>query len=157
MRSSGCGFSSGYGFSMKPAHDDRHQARGHHAGPHCSATIVRKVASGRVIPSHHARSRPRGDVNGLLATRRRRVLAAGCETGTGMPLTIIAFAPFQLDLRAGQLSRDGVPVPLRPKTFAVLQHLAQGPGELVTKQALLDAVWGDVAVSEDVVRLSAEL
>ena len=71
-----------------------------------------------------------------------------------MPLPIIDFAPFQLDLRAGQLCRDGVPVPLRPKTFAVLEHLVQRPGELVTKQALLDAVWGDVAVSEDVVRLS---
>ena len=69
-----------------------------------------------------------------------------------MALRIIDFAPFQLDLRAGQLCRDGVPVPLRPKTFAVLQHLVQRPSELVTKQALLDAVWGDVAVSEDVVR-----
>jgi hypothetical protein len=45
-------------------------------------------------------------------------------------------------------------VALRPKTFAVLQYLAQHPGDLVTKQALLDSVWGDVAVTEDVVRLS---
>jgi DNA-binding winged helix-turn-helix (wHTH) protein/tetratricopeptide (TPR) repeat protein len=67
---------------------------------------------------------------------------------------IIDFPPFQLDLRAGQLRCDVTPVPLRPKTFAVLQHLAQRPGALVTKQALLDAVWGDVVVSEDVVRLS---
>ena len=66
----------------------------------------------------------------------------------------IDFPPYRLDLRAGQLSRDGTPVRLRPKTFAVLHHLAERPGELVTKQALLDAVWGDVAVSEDVVRLS---
>src|SRR4029453_1235120 len=45
-------------------------------------------------------------------------------------------------------------VALRPKTFAVLVHLAERPCELVTKQALLDAVWGDVAVTEDVVRQS---
>ncbi len=69
-------------------------------------------------------------------------------------LSIIDFAPFQLDLRAGQLRRGNTPLPLRPKTFAVLQHLAERPGELVTKQALLDRVWGHVAVSEDVVRLS---
>ena len=68
--------------------------------------------------------------------------------------TSIDFPPYQLDLRAGQLYRDGTPVHLRPKTFAVLQQLAERPGELVTKQALLDAVWGDVAVTEDVVRLS---
>jgi DNA-binding winged helix-turn-helix (wHTH) protein len=67
---------------------------------------------------------------------------------------IIDFPPFQLDLRAGQLHCEATPVPLRPKTFAVLQHLAERAGELVTKRALLDAVWGDVAVSEDVVRLS---
>src|SRR5262249_12376841 len=47
------------------------------------------------------------------------------------------------------------PVPLRPKTFAFLQYLAERPGELVTKRALLDAVWPGVAVTEDVLRLSA--
>jgi DNA-binding winged helix-turn-helix (wHTH) protein/tetratricopeptide (TPR) repeat protein len=67
---------------------------------------------------------------------------------------LIDFPPFQLDLRGGILRRQGVPVALRPKTFAVLQHLAEHPGELVSKQALLDAVWGDVAVTEEVVRLS---
>jgi DNA-binding winged helix-turn-helix (wHTH) protein len=69
--------------------------------------------------------------------------------------TSIYFPPFQLDLRAGELRRDGKPIPLRPKTFAVLCHLAERPGELLTKQALLDAVWKGVAVTEDVVRLSA--
>lgn len=67
---------------------------------------------------------------------------------------IIDFEPFRLDLRAGQLTCDGISVPLRPKTFAVLQYLAERPGELLTKRVLLDAVWGGLAVSEDVVRLS---
>src|SRR5262245_15855817 len=71
------------------------------------------------------------------------------------PTTTIDFAPFQLDLRAGQLRRDGTPIPLRPKTFAVLRRLAERPGELLTKRELLDEVWKGVAVSEDVVRLSA--
>jgi DNA-binding winged helix-turn-helix (wHTH) protein len=69
-------------------------------------------------------------------------------------LRLIEFPPFQLDLRGGILRREAAPVALRPKTFAVLQHLAERPGELVSKQALLDAVWGDVAVTEEVVRLS---
>ena len=51
--------------------------------------------------------------------------------------------------------RDGTPIPLRPKTYAVLRYLAERPGALVTKRELLDAVWGGAAVSEDVVRLSA--
>src|SRR5262249_31144047 len=41
---------------------------------------------------------------------------------------------------------------------AVLLHLAEHPGELVTKEALLDAVWPGVAVTEEVLRVSvAEL
>src|SRR5262245_17326751 len=64
----------------------------------------------------------------------------------------IDFPPFQL--RGGILRRGAAPVALRPKTFALLQHLVEHPGELVSKPALLDAVWGDVAVTEEVVRLS---
>jgi DNA-binding response OmpR family regulator len=60
-----------------------------------------------------------------------------------MPATI-EFPPFRLDLRAGELYRDGLPVRLRPKTFAVLQHLAERAGALVGKQALIDAVRWDV-------------
>src|SRR5262249_24301542 len=54
---------------------------------------------------------------------------------------LIDFPPFQLDLREGILRREAAPVTLRPKTFAVLRHLAEHPGELVSKQAVLDAVW----------------
>jgi predicted ATPase/DNA-binding winged helix-turn-helix (wHTH) protein len=37
-------------------------------------------------------------------------------------------------------------IPLRPKTFAVLRYLAEHPGQLVTQEALLDAVWPNTAV-----------
>src|SRR5690348_4023516 len=67
----------------------------------------------------------------------------------------IDFPPFRLDRRAEQLTRDGTPIPLRPKTYAVLRYLAERPGALVTKRELLDAVWGGAVVTEDVVRLSA--
>jgi len=36
----------------------------------------------------------------------------------------VVFAPFTLDLRRGQLTRSGAAIPLRPKTWAVLVHLA---------------------------------
>ena len=65
------------------------------------------------------------------------------------PRDAIAFGPFCLDLRAGQLRRGTRPVPLRPKTFAVLRHLVQHPGALVTKDELLDGVWADAAVTEN--------
>src|SRR5262245_66663278 len=63
--------------------------------------------------------------------------------------TAITFGSFRLDARAGRLMRGSDPVALRPKTWSVLQYLAERPGVLVTKNELLDAVWGDVAVTED--------
>jgi DNA-binding winged helix-turn-helix (wHTH) protein len=61
----------------------------------------------------------------------------------------ILFSSFRLDLRGGQLVRAGMPIPLRPKTWAVLVYLAQRPGELVNRDELLDAVWPKVAVTPD--------
>jgi DNA-binding winged helix-turn-helix (wHTH) protein/predicted ATPase len=62
----------------------------------------------------------------------------------------LRFGPFRLDAASQRLERDGVEVRLRPKTFAVLRHLLGAPGRLITKDALLDAVWGDTVVSESV-------
>jgi DNA-binding winged helix-turn-helix (wHTH) protein len=61
----------------------------------------------------------------------------------------LAFSAFTLDLRGGQLIRAGRPVPLRPKTWAVLVYLAQRPGTLISRDELLDALWPDVAVTPD--------
>ena len=52
------------------------------------------------------------------------------------------FGDFVVDERRGALQRDGKDVPLRPKSWGVLRHLVRHRGELVTKQALLAAVWG---------------
>ena len=59
-----------------------------------------------------------------------------------------AFREFVLDLDRGALLRDGVDVPLRPKSLAVLGHLVERHGRLVTKDELLDAVWGHTVVTE---------
>src|SRR5512145_130106 len=39
-------------------------------------------------------------------------------------------------------------LPLTPKAFAVLRHLVEHAGRLVTKDELLTAVWRDTVVSE---------
>ncbi|GIQ76381.1 transcriptional regulator [Bradyrhizobium sp. ma5] len=54
-----------------------------------------------------------------------------------------------LDLARGVARVDGVELDLRPKSFAVLRHLAGNAGRLVSKQDLHEAVWGNVAVSDD--------
>ena len=68
--------------------------------------------------------------------------------------TVFLFPPFRLDVRNEQLWCGAQALALRPKTFAVLRYLVAQAGQLVTQDALLDAVWGLTAVSETVVRSS---
>jgi predicted ATPase/DNA-binding winged helix-turn-helix (wHTH) protein len=64
----------------------------------------------------------------------------------------LAFGPFRLDPRNARLTEGPRELELPPKAFAVLCHLAARPGELVTKDELLDAVWGRRFVSESVLK-----
>jgi len=59
-----------------------------------------------------------------------------------------SFGEFTLDLERGVLLRSGADVDLRPKAFQVLRVLVERHGRLVSKQELLDAVWGRVVVTE---------
>jgi DNA-binding winged helix-turn-helix (wHTH) protein/tetratricopeptide (TPR) repeat protein len=73
-----------------------------------------------------------------------------------VPLTApslrIRFDRFELDEPDARLRREGTPILLPPKAFAVLCTLARTPGVLVTKNDLLDAVWGHQHVSESVLK-----
>lgn len=64
----------------------------------------------------------------------------------------IVFGPFRLDPGQARLLRDGSAVELTPKAFDLLVLLARRPGELVTKDELLDAVWGRRFVTEGVIK-----
>jgi DNA-binding winged helix-turn-helix (wHTH) protein len=62
------------------------------------------------------------------------------------------FDRFELDEAEARLTCAGQAVPLAPKPFAVLCTLARSPRMLVTKNALLDAVWGHRFVTESVLK-----
>lgn len=64
----------------------------------------------------------------------------------------IRFEAFELDEANARLLRDGQPVALAPTPFTVLCALARQPGALLTKDALLDTVWGHRFVSESVLK-----
>ena len=64
----------------------------------------------------------------------------------------LRFDRFELDEADARLKCAGEPVALAPKPFAVLCTLARTPGMLVTKNALLDAVWGHRFVTESVLK-----
>jgi eukaryotic-like serine/threonine-protein kinase len=61
---------------------------------------------------------------------------------------LYSFGEFVLDPGKRTLSRANSPISLTPKAFDVLLFLAQNPNRLVTKEELLQAVWGDRFVEE---------
>lgn len=72
------------------------------------------------------------------------------QTTTPMPAMVVG--EYVLDESNARLSRDGVPVDIPPKAFALLCHLARNAQKLVTKDELLDGVWGHRHVSESVLK-----
>jgi DNA-binding winged helix-turn-helix (wHTH) protein len=62
---------------------------------------------------------------------------------------IYRFGPFALDSLARRLTRDGVVVSLADRHVDVLLRLLARPGEVVGKEALVQAAWGDVAVTDN--------
>jgi TolB-like protein/DNA-binding winged helix-turn-helix (wHTH) protein/tetratricopeptide (TPR) repeat protein len=63
--------------------------------------------------------------------------------------SICQFLGVRLDTRRQRLIRGDQEIRLRPRTYDVLVFLAAHPGRLISKQELLDAVWSDVAVTDD--------
>ncbi len=69
-----------------------------------------------------------------------------------LPGTRVTFDCFELDEADARLARAGEPVPLAPKPFAVLCALTRRPDRLMTKNELLDAVWGHRFVTDSVLK-----
>jgi TolB-like protein/DNA-binding winged helix-turn-helix (wHTH) protein/cytochrome c-type biogenesis protein CcmH/NrfG len=61
----------------------------------------------------------------------------------------LRFDRYVLDLDRGSLLLDGNEVVLRPKTFAVLNHLVENSGRLVSKEELFAAVWPNLVITDD--------
>ena len=58
------------------------------------------------------------------------------------------FGPFALDADKRLLLRDGVPVPLAPKALETLLALIEYRDRVVSKDELLQRIWGDTVVEE---------
>lgn len=96
-------------------------------------------------------------MSGMLNGRRPEVVRNRSASGRfaqnpAVSTPPIQFGPFRLDIANARLTRDGQELELPPKSFELLAHLAQRPGELVLKDQLLDAVWGRRFVSEGAVK-----
>jgi DNA-binding winged helix-turn-helix (wHTH) protein len=54
---------------------------------------------------------------------------------------IIQFGAFELNLKSGELRRQGIKVRLQPRALQVLRALLRAPGAVVTREELRHAIW----------------
>ena len=68
----------------------------------------------------------------------------------------IAFDRFSLDLVNECLWKGREALKIRPKAFALLHYLVQRPGQMVTKDELLNAVWPQTFVGDAVLKVTVQ-
>ena len=83
---------------------------------------------------------------GELLARLRVALRRG-QPGDAAPRTVRA-GDLEIDLTMHTVRRDGAPVRLSPKEFALLGRLVEGGGKVITHRQLLTAVWGPAHVED---------
>ncbi len=71
--------------------------------------------------------------------------------------TQFTVGPWQVSPQLGQLERDGAVQHLEPKVMQVLVALAERPGEVVSKQQLMEQVWESRTVGDEVITRSISL
>src|SRR5690349_10016125 len=62
-------------------------------------------------------------------------------TPAGHGLAVVRFGVFEVDLRAGELRRNGSKVRLQEQPFQILAMLLERPGEIVTREELRERLW----------------
>jgi len=61
----------------------------------------------------------------------------------------LRFGVFEVDLRAGELTKRGLRIRLQEQPFHVLAMLLEKPGELVTREELREKIWGQTVIDFD--------
>jgi TolB-like protein/DNA-binding winged helix-turn-helix (wHTH) protein len=93
---------------------------------------------------------PTGGSAARRSARRSARGAAGARADRPPAAEVLRLGGAEIDLAEGRVrAADGTETELRPKSAALLRTLAAAPGRTWSKDALLDAVWGDVHVTED--------
>jgi len=85
----------------------------------------------------------------LRARVRALLRRTTAETATA---GIIRFGDCELDFNRAELRRGGKPIPTTPLEFKLLGFVARRAGRVLTRNVLIDEVWGkDIAITERVV------
>ena len=73
---------------------------------------------------------------------RIRALLRRTEQLAEAPIPLVELGALTVDLAGHRLLRDGERVPLKPKVFELLAYLLRHPGQVLTREQLLEHVWG---------------
>jgi len=77
-----------------------------------------------------------------------RQLRAGGACALSLMAVIYRFGPFELDLATAELRADGLVRHIEPQVFAVLALLVENRDRLVSRDELIEKVWGGRVVSD---------
>ena len=73
---------------------------------------------------------------------RIRALLRRAEQPPAEGSTTVSLGDLTVDLAGHRLLRDGAPVPMKPKVFELLAFLLRHPGQVFSREQLLEQVWG---------------
>ena len=76
-----------------------------------------------------------------LSARIRAVLRRGEQVGAPLP-PLIDLGAVRIDLAGHRVLREGVEVPMKPKVFELLSFLLRNAGQVISRDQLLERVWG---------------
>jgi DNA-binding response OmpR family regulator len=77
-----------------------------------------------------------------LSARIRALFRRSEQAGAETPPSVVDLGRVQVDLAGHRLLRDGVALPVKPKAFELLAFLVRHPGQVFTRDQLLEHVWG---------------
>ena len=77
-----------------------------------------------------------------LSARIRAILRRGEQLATGPLPPLVDLGGVQVDIAGHRVLRDGREVAVKPKVFELLAFLLRHPGQVVSRDQLLEQVWG---------------
>jgi two-component system response regulator RegX3 len=77
-----------------------------------------------------------------LSARIRAIFRRGEQLAPGQLPPTVDLGNVQVDLAGHRVLRDGAEVPMKPKVFELLAFLLRHPGQAISRDQLLEQVWG---------------
>jgi two-component system response regulator RegX3 len=77
-----------------------------------------------------------------LSARIRAIFRRSDQLTAAQLPPLVDLGPVRIDLAGHRILRDGREVPIKPKVFELLTFLLRHPGQVMTRDQLLEHVWG---------------